>query len=79
MEEEKEVCYFSGKNGECSVLHSECTGTRSRQLCSFFQTEKEFYHNRNVAIVLCRIKGKCDNCKYQSKRCELVRVGGESV
>ena len=34
MEEEKEVCYFSGKNGECSVLHSECTGTRSRQLCS---------------------------------------------
>ena len=54
MEEEKEVCYFSGKNGEC-------------------------YHNRNVSIVLCRIQGKCDKCKYQAKRCELIHVGGDSV
>lgn len=79
MDEEKETCYFltPGKINKCSILNEQCTGTRSRQLCRFHKTEKEFFEARNRAVELNREKGRCTLCKYKSTPCEIINIEGE--
>ena len=79
MNEAKETFYFlSPKSGECSVTGETCTGTRSRQLCSFHKTEKEYFEDRNRAVMINRTTGRCGRCKYKSKPCELIEIGGDN-
>ncbi|MBQ6170533.1 MAG: hypothetical protein IJK30_11330 [Ruminococcus sp.] len=79
MNDEKETCYFlaPGKLNKCSILNEQCTGTRSRQLCSFHKTEKEFFEARNRAVEINRAHGKCARCKYSNRPCEIITIGGE--
>lgn len=78
MNEEKETCYFltPGKLNKCSILNEQCTGTRSRQLCSFHKTEKEFFEARNRSVEINRARGKCAHCKYSNRPCEIITIGG---
>ena len=77
--DEPEVCYFSvpGKDNICTILSTSCTGTRSRRICKFFKTEKEFYEQRNRAVKINRRKGNCANCKYKKPHCEIVEIESE--
>lgn len=80
MNDEKETCYFltPGKLNKCSILNEQCTGCRSRQLCSFHKTEKEFFEARNRAVEINRARGKCARCKYSRHHpCAIVTIGGE--
>lgn len=80
MNKEKDVCYFySPAQGNCAVLNIECTGTRSKRLCHFYVTEKEYYENRNKAVLQNRAKGNCFKCKYKSIKCDLIRLGGDEI
>lgn len=81
MEKDKDLCYFYSPKAEmnCSVLNTCCTGTRSRKLCHFYKTEREFYEDRNKSIELNRKKGRCDKCKYKSQKCELIKIGGDEL
>lgn len=78
MNGELETCYFltPGKLNKCSILNEKCTGTRSRQLCSFHKTEKEFFETRNRAVEINRARGKCARCKYSNHPCEIITIGG---
>ena len=80
MEKDKDVCYFYSPTSEisCSVLNTCCTGTRSKRLCHFYKTEREFIEGRNNAIKLNRKKGRCDKCRYKSQKCELIKIGDDS-
>lgn len=80
MTEENETCYFltPGKLNKCSILNEQCTGTRSRQVCHFHKTEKEFFADRNRSIEINRKSGRCARCKYKSKPCEIIEIGGDA-
>lgn len=68
----KDGCVFHS-SGYCTILsETECTGTRSKLLCSFRKTYQEFEADRNAAISLNRLKGNCNKCKYkkQGDKCE---------
>ena len=67
--DDKELCYFSAGNNKCSILSTPCTGTRSKQLCSFRKTEREFKEDWDRAIQINKAKGNCVYCKYRSERC----------
>lgn len=77
MTEEKETCYFltPGKINSCSMLNTDCTGTRSRTLCKFRKSEKEFVEARNKAVAINQRKGNCENCKYRKTKCKSSEEG----
>lgn len=78
MTEKKEICYFLiPQTNRCGILDVECTGTRSRQICSFQKTEKEYFEQRNRAVEINRKRGNCAKCKYKPYPCEPVVIGGE--
>ena len=79
MEKDKDVCYFYSPTSEmsCSVLNTCCTGTRSKRLCHFYKTEREFIESRNKAVELNRKKGRCAICKYKSQKCDLIKLGDD--
>lgn len=80
MTEEKETCYFlQPQINYCGILDVECTGTRSKQLCSFHKTEQEYFEARNRAVMLNRQRGNCGKCKFKPYPCEPVPIGGDEI
>ena len=82
MKNENEVCYFlcPGNVARCGILDIECTGTRSKEICKFRKTTKEFFESRNAAVMKNREKGNCAKCKYKTEPCEIIPIReGETV
>lgn len=71
------LCHFySAANQKgCLLLGESCTGTKSKKLCRFKKTTKEYIEGNNRAIEINRRKGNCENCKYRFVKCEPVKTG----
>ena len=80
MIDENEICYFLclGKLNKCGILNVECTGTRSAELCKFRKTTKQFFEDRNRAVMRNRVRGNCARCKYKPEPCEIIELGGDN-
>ena len=82
MIDENEICYFlsPGNLRSCGILNEECTGTRSPEICKFRKTTKQFFEDRNAAVMKNREKGNCAKCKYKTEPCEIIPIReGETV
>lgn len=75
----RDRCTFLPHNSNlCTVLaNTECTGTKSKKVCSFRKTEKEFRQEQNRAIIPNRKKGNCAKCKYKKFSCEPMQLGDD--
>ena len=67
-----EKCFFKDKDGVCDAMHTYCR--HDYEHCSFYKSEKQYYHERNRAILLNRKKGNCANCKYVQVQCDFLPV-----
>lgn len=66
----KEICKFAGVSRYCMILVGvKCRGTD--ELCKFRKTEKQFQQERDRSILINRVKGNCNKCKYMGTPCGL--------
>lgn len=66
-----ELCHFfssQNRNG-CLLLGTICTGKKSKAQCKFKKTSREYCEEYNRAIMINRLKGNCDRCKYTTVKC----------
>lgn len=74
QDEEAKRCFFYQEfTGACGILDgTSCTGYNPK--CSFCKTKKQYFSDRNDAILRCREIGICNDCKYSQKPCELFKI-----
>lgn len=79
MTDDNVLCHFysSANTNGCLLLGEKCTGTRSKRVCKFRKTTREYIEANNRAIELNREKGNCMKCKYRSLKCEPVEIKEE--
>lgn len=76
---ENVLCHFysSANTNGCLLLGEKCTGTRSKRVCKFRKTTREYIEAQNTAIELNRAKGNCINCKYRTAKCQIIELKEE--
>lgn len=62
----KSDCHFLVRGDVCGVLMKECDGK-----CTFYKTEKQFVEDQDKAILICRDRGLCKDCKYTNIPCKI--------
>ena len=67
-----EKCFFLENDSVCGAMATYCR--RDYNNCSFYKSEKQYYMERNLAILKNRKRGNCKNCKYASVPCDLLPV-----
>lgn len=74
----EERCYFSRLGEQCSILADVgCDGKNKK--CSWFKTKEQFNDERDNAIRINRLKGKCQNCRYVKVPCAFSDCGKAKV
>lgn len=67
---ENEKCGFVETGGHCYILVGiRCDGTD--KLCKFRKTKEQFQHERDRSIIINRVKGNCEQCRYMGTPCRL--------